>query len=132
MCNNLHHDSKPIKEEGVGYKLVHKIGGEVYACVRDTSYSKEKSIWDKQISRRDGFCFFLSYKEAKRAQKAWSWRPKSGSPRYPDIMRIKYYEGLGKHIEKNFIVVANLSPSPEIALCKEFEFGKMMKKGWKA
>lgn len=128
MCNSLHPDSKPLRRKnGIGYKLFDSEGGPLTTKVTyktdpdgftrwtqderlDTKFGR-KYLWPKS---GDGFCFFLSKREAIRAAKYWV----SGDffDTRVDVMKIEYENGLGSHIEKAFI------ENPiRIALCTGFK-----------
>jgi len=138
MCNCLHDDSVPIKEEGIGWKLFisgknndfagdcrkangtgHKtllkafVGWFIY-----TSRNKGNTVkWDKGrdhygVDNDYGFCFFITRRGAERALKLWGpvgWRTKA------HLVKINYKGGLGKHKETGFV-----GQGTTIALCKEF------------
>jgi hypothetical protein len=125
MCNYLHVDSKSIPKEGNGYKLVHFDKKKILSCVNSTQYKGKHVVWSGYDF--SGFCFFLSLKEAKRAQMDWAWEvPNFLEPRrFPAIIEIEYKKGLGQHREKGFIV----GHSYQIALCREIKFGKVVAKG---
>ena len=65
-----------------------------------------------------GFCFFLKKKEAIRANDLHSWL--RGSDARQIVVKICYFEGIGKHIETKFLG----SYEFEVALCKKFRFVK--------
>jgi hypothetical protein len=117
MCNKLHDDSQPIPEEGLGWKIVIQGNGELRAPVNRTLYSRGIIVWE---DGEGGFCFFLKRSEALRASRAYDWVDHRSGNFYDKqrVVKIRYWRGLGKHIETKFVTKFNV----EIALCKEFEF----------
>jgi hypothetical protein len=119
MCNCLHADSEPILSFGIGWKLIFLNNkGLPVSVVDGVVYTGEKIVWNpKRDPDGDGFCFFLTKKEADRVNNLHEWGGRSGvgSQR---VVKIKYRLGLGKHIETHFIGGETI----RIALCKEFEF----------
>ncbi len=122
MCNNLHSDSKPIPKSGYGWKIIILSTGtnQTLSAVDHSIYTKnERGIieWSNKTGN-GGFCFFLTKKEALRANKSWDWtRYCQGKQK---IVKIRYFDGMGKHQEIHFIT----NHTFEIALCKKFRFVK--------
>lgn len=119
MCNNLHSDSKPIPKTGYGWKIVNTTNeGNFHSAVFSVKYKSGRDGTIKWDEENGGFCFFLLKGEAIRADKSHHW---SHSPALKqEVVKIKYYYGMGKHKERGFIG----GRSFEIALCKEFRFVK--------
>ena len=120
MCNSLHSDSVPISKTGYGWKIVIKGSNkEIISPVDRASYLKSKGgiiTWTgKEVN---GFCFFLKKKEAIRTSKAYDWMRISDARQI--VVKIRYFKGMGKHIETYFISGHKV----EIALCKKFQFIK--------
>jgi len=125
MCNYLHEDSKPIDEDGIGYKVFSKIYGEYKTAFLANDYlniyseivdpRKEKIIWNNDKYEDTGFCFFISKEEALRFLN----NPNTIS-RYFVLAEIKYNKGLGKHQEDRI----QASERYETGLCKEFIVSK--------
>lgn len=124
MCNNLHGNSKPIKEEGIGYKLFSRYKGEYAQCFTQNLiicepgyiYNKDGFItWDTEEDG-EGFCFFLSHRTAQRALNTLQAK---GHHEYSNhiIRKIQYKKGLGKHIERNIKKPYKFMT----ALCKQFK-----------
>lgn len=118
MCNRLHEDSTPIAETGTGYKLFRQSDEMVFPLISDTiNYKVDEDGWvrwnNKFEEEGDGFCFFLTREEAKRALALWSLV----SRRTCEVVRqIRYGGGLGKHAETGFITNCLFV----VGLCKEF------------
>lgn len=124
MCNNLL-NAKPIPKTGTGYKLFCKhinyspaFYGNSYVKYNENKNQDEPTnplkrwvIWKAPVGYGDGFCFFLTRKEAKKCLSSF----------YRDyrlvIRKIKYRKGLGKRLESG---ISRNVPF-EIALCKEFK-----------
>jgi hypothetical protein len=111
MCNKLHEDSIPIKEEGIGYKLFTEEKGRykpffVCSWMGRTRYnfdSDNSCVWNGEQDH--GFAFFLSEKDV--------------SPHYVKFLtRISYKGGMGSHVEPSMAYYCK--GKPIIALCKEF------------
>jgi hypothetical protein len=117
MCNSLHSDSKPIKENGYGYKVFTVKDNKFYQ-MRSNSQLYFPALdgwikWEKDDFSGDGFCFFLQKREAGRLLKRWS------SAFYDDsfvVKRIQYRKGMGIHIEDNIVKKFKF----KTALCREF------------
>jgi len=119
MCNSLHSNSVPIPKTGYGWKIVNiDREGNIYAAVLHVKYKSGKDGIIKWDEKDGGFCFFLSKKEAIRANIAHVW-PLNLEQKIIKI-KIRYGDGLGKHNETKFIG----GYSFEIALCKKFRFIK--------
>jgi len=116
MCNSIHEEHEKIPEKGVGWKIFDKrsIGLKpVWGFATKYQFDKDKSGWITWnvpfSSYGDGFCFFVSYKEAVRAKKAAAFSENAM------IKKIEYEGGLCKQKENRF-----LDGEFEIALCKRF------------
>lgn len=132
MCNNLHNKYTPIKETGFGYKIFTKnLNPKIRALSGFFKFSKyyigTLYIWDKYMNYTfipdkygDGFCFFLTKKEAVRCLKEYTkkrrLRSKSQDYKRMVIKKIQYFKGLGKQIEDHMVQGSYL-----ITLCKQFK-----------
>ena len=125
MCNCLHSCSEPINEKGVGYKLFdgsYLLGNvltPLFGLRAPYCSRQDGSVhWLKNKSG-NGFCFFLTKKEAERLLRELQ---KGNNPIYKDtiVVKIKYSGGLGKHMENNIIS----GESFETALCESFKIHK--------
>lgn len=119
MCNLLHYDSKPIPAEGIGYKVFYDFYRQ---CFSREDYSIDKDDWIRYCGGQDGFCFFLTKKEAMRMLSSWRRNYRNGhhgilNSNNRSIRKIAYRGGLGKAIENNLITNRYFT----IALCKEFK-----------
>lgn len=117
MCNRLHDGSEEIPTKGKGWKIFtskNNLGMVLY-----NKYNKNGSgqiVWSNE-TKGDGFCFFMTRKEARKAIKDWK-SVTSGWKREPiSIKRIEYKQGLGKHLEDPFMYCKYY----QTALCKEFK-----------
>ena len=114
MCNRLHENSKPIKKSGKGWKVFSKQGKKLYTWFTGQVVPLNKSIvWKDKFNgwdNGDGFCFFLTKKEAKRCLDNCVHDIKDDV-----ILPITYSVGLGKHLEDGITKGKYL-----IALCKEY------------
>ena len=116
MCNFLHDKYSKIKPAGIGYKI---FGPNQSPCFIDDSYQfEDKSGNNRWISWKkdyigDGFCFFVSKREAFRLLKELSYY--GFSDHY--VYTIEYSQGLGKHIENNITVKKVYTT----AICKRFQ-----------
>jgi hypothetical protein len=119
MCNNLHRDSKPIKEEGFGWKIF-GFGDFYTTCFSPRIYKHKKDGWivwnltDPDYNNF-GFTFFLTRKEARHMLKAL--RNINPECEKHSIRRIEYKKGMGKHTEEFML----RGEKPIIALCKAFK-----------
>lgn len=117
MCSYLHHDSKPIKKEGIGHKIFKNINrplftpGRIYECKDKNNFI----CWNFDF-KGDGFCFFLNRKEAVKCLNVLK---RFNSETYNEcfVKKIEYKKGLGKHIEDGITKCINF----KIALCKQFK-----------
>jgi hypothetical protein len=117
MCNFIHDNFSPLKElSGFGYKLFYKLGIEYYPILGSNPFSIfDINIWNSMLNKGDGFCFFPSLDEAKRAAKDWN---NLFNPIKPLIVeKIKYYNGLAEQDEKGFIG----DKTYRIGICTAFE-----------
>lgn len=126
MCNSLHYDSKPIPENGFGYKIFAKgpkdslvpvFGRSTYVKTKDWISWKPRLYWDGEKDKTImGFCFFSAIKEAKRMLKECQ---RVDSCSYNDccIRKIQYRKGLGCHQEGEVIDGMYFKTS----LCKGFK-----------
>lgn len=124
MCNYLHDDHEPIAETGKGWKLFSSTDGKT-SLVDYVHYQDAPdgfTYWDINLhhvfkpGQPNGFCFFLTKREAKRAAKVWG-------PKYTTILPIIYEEGLGQHREENFCIGETFT----IALCRSFKLAPLPK-----
>jgi hypothetical protein len=119
MCNFIHTIHESIPEEGVGYKLFSKKGKEYKPICSGISYTfYGKFIKWNPIFTGDGFCFFLTRKEARRAQKNWN---KWDQTRKYRIKKIQYKKGICKQDQGGFTFYKAIYKT---ALCKEFRILK--------
>jgi hypothetical protein len=119
MCNLLHDNSKSIKESGIGYKVCSVFKGKspssiMHDCIKFRRGKRHD--WDTAYEG-DGFCFFLNKKEAERLSKMWDDESNSNDKRKTAVFEIKYWGGLGTHLERNIIEGDPFM----IALCKSFQ-----------
>ena len=123
MCNYLHSNSVPIPEKGIGYKIFRREGRRIGTMIYGQQYKAgPRGIIRWIHTQKGGFCFFLSYEEAKRA--ANDWQQAVEVCRGPLVIcRIEYSLGLGKHTHHSFICNAEY----EMALCRAFKIGKTLK-----
>jgi hypothetical protein len=120
MCNSVHLDTKPIKKTGVGYKLfATKLVGQRYRPIfTDRLYKKKYYkgkkwvIWNE--ASEEGFCFFLTKKEAQKLLNNLR-KDEDGSYENIKIKKIQYEGGLGKHWEDGITEKVFL-----IGLCTHF------------
>lgn len=126
MCNSLHHDSKPIPESGVGYKIMDKYYGEMKPVFGgksrywqgDDGWIKWKPnfYWDNTADQSNyGFCFFRTKKGAERLLADCR---KIDRKNYTQclVKKIEYRKGLGCHEEGGVITGKFFTTS----ICKEF------------
>ncbi len=119
MCNNLHSGSIPIPKSGYGWKITTEgEKGGIASLIWLDIYKEEKNGLIKWRHENGGFCFFLTKKEAVRGNKAWM--SASNSPPNRKIMKIRYFDGMGKQEETAFVGGCRF----KIALCKSFRFVK--------
>lgn len=121
MCNYLHPNSKPIPENGFGYKVFEKkYNGELVPLFNvHQSYIENPSHWIKWRSEFNdpnkpvgcGFCFFRTSRGAMKLIEAGLRYGFSKDV----IKKIEYRKGLGSHVEHNIG-----HESFKISLCKEF------------
>lgn len=98
--------------------MIEKNNGKIISPVSRSPYIKSEGeiiVWGQGGG---GFCFFLKKKEAIRANDLHSWL--RGSDARQIVVKICYFEGIGKHIETKFLG----SYEFEVALCKKFRFVK--------
>lgn len=117
MCNNLHKNSKrnwerkfgDNKDYGIGYKVFckhRKNKNILYPAVKKGYYKIGEWIkWDQTLAvDSDGFCFFLTLKNAKKYTRF------DGDT----IRKIRYRKGIGYHLEPCLDYI-------RVAICKEFK-----------
>jgi hypothetical protein len=135
MCNCLHEDSKPIEEEGEGWKMFTRNYEEGYGKLAiwvengEFDYRNKNAdgwiMWDcndieakYKASNRMGFCFFKSPASLEQAKKV-ARNYNTINPDFQDIIcKIKYRGGLGHHMDRG-----TFGPDypVDICLCKEFK-----------
>lgn len=138
MCNQLHTDSKPIPEKGYGWKIFYrdnrraswKRGYRSFMVHTNPPYVNKDSDsfyrYTAAFGHGDGFCFFLTEKEAIRTLRfyidGFSFNPNFSSKL--KIKKIEYRVGIGKHKE-NIILRHNkkgiINKTFNIALCRRFK-----------
>lgn len=126
MCNLLHSDSKPIPENGFGYKIFTKgpkdslvpvFGRSSYVKAKDWINWRPSLYWNDQRTHIEtGFCFFMTKKEAEKMLKACQGADR-GSYNDCCILKIQYRKGLGCHKEGGVITGKFF----KTALCKGFK-----------
>ena len=120
MCNYLHDNYKPIPKKGFGWKIFQVKNGELCSLLAGDFYKKNEGEWVEWDWRYgDGFCFYLSRDEARRALREWVKRDPLLSEMYKikyKVAFIEYEKGLGSFVEKNMIKGCDF----EIALCQKF------------
>jgi hypothetical protein len=124
MCNEIHEDSRKIPKTGEGFKIFTFHGTSFYQMTgicQNSPYdctNDGRVVWDKYLaaSDDDGFCFFLKKEDALLILKEWQ---KSFPTETFVLLPIKYWGGLGKHMEERIIHYP--ACIVEIALCKEFK-----------
>jgi len=140
MCNFIHKRSKQIPERGVGWKIFVKqpvitsfnsryqaratmlhplFRGGRYTTNKDGSVSWQ-NCWSHY---GDGFCFFLTKKEAERTLNALQKAHDSGGwCSYSNciVVKLNYYGGLGQHIEPKVMDRKRF----RTAICKRFKIHK--------
>lgn len=118
MCNNIHEIYKKIPEQGHGWKIFGPKGNPCFSGQEYTNRRDGFIRWNKRESSGDGFCFFLTRKEARRALNELKSRlyviMENPYLRHL-IKKIEYRKGLCKQQEPNMAEGVY-----EIALCKEF------------
>ncbi len=117
MCNELHATSKRNwkrkfgdKDWGIGYKVfcTHPRNKKILhpAIKKGTFKIGEWIQWNQKINDfSDGFCFFLTFKDAKKYSGFSGWK----------IRKIRYRRALGCHYEFSF------NQRHWFAICKEFK-----------
>jgi hypothetical protein len=112
MCNSLHKNSKPIDKVGFGYKIVANDKNCFRGAFNSTIkfYTGEKYTWFKSYPKNQGFCFFLSKKEAERFN-----RRLLPTCYAFNVVKIQYSGGMGCHTERN-----SIKGAWKMALCKSF------------
>jgi hypothetical protein len=119
MCNELHENFKPIDKTGFGYKIfTYNPYARKYFYrpmfgdgSKKPGYIKGLNKWNPKIGNGgDGFCFFLSKKDAIRYRDYFEFSGRQ-------IRKIKYRKGLGKvrHNRRDYGGMFTFS------LCKEFK-----------
>lgn len=111
MCNYTHEDSKPIPPEGLGWKIFDTVDGVLVSCFKQRSYFNKgypnivNNVgieWRNHFDGGDGFCFFRTRKEARRALRVL--KNDFGSTFSGCVIRrIAYRGGLGEHTEKGMV-----------------------------
>lgn len=124
MCNSLHKTSKAIPKSGDGWKIFRLVPSKpLMPLFSSTAYISNKdgsiSYKDMLVGLGDGFCFFLTEREAKRAMKLLV---ELNPTKYSNLVavKIKYNRGLGTHCEKHFISGKRF----QVALCGNFRIHK--------
>lgn len=69
--------------------------------------------WKDKSKIDMGFCFFLNFEDAEKIRREWQ---KSFGEKEFVCLKIKYKDGIGKHMENGIVSDCNV----EIALCKQF------------
>ena len=117
MCNKLHENSVAIPENGYGWKLfiIDKDGNysPLTKSFKEYNYSEEKWINYTHDAKHYGFCFFLTVPTKYIIDE---WKHVYVREEVKVVCRkIQYKNGIGKHIENNFI-----DKPVEIAICRSF------------
>jgi len=106
MCNKLHEDSVAIPESGVAWKLFRRSDPDCKGSYfRDDPYIIDKDgwvTWRWAGGRGFGFCAFSTKEEAERYAATETEEDWEGDENYfynPQIRKINYRGGLGKHME---------------------------------
>ncbi len=126
MCNYIHKppvlragkEPKPLeKTEGVGWKIIKgKNMPLTHGPTKTFEVNTEGEIeWNPKF-QGDGFCFFLTWKEAREALRLWRIHAAPTSSNKLSVRKISYSQGLVEQDEYNFIT----SFIFRIALCKKF------------
>lgn len=141
MCNKLHHDSQPIPEKGVGWKLFFNHGGVLHNFVdiyrgykgtsrrsvgwreRSTGWRGRSTAWYSKPRHDEhlrGFCFFRTKPSKKTVKHIIDRMYSSHQRKHGVLCKIEYSGGLGEHMERSFIS----GKAYKIALCKQFSLPK--------
>ena len=132
MCNTLNTfvnaDNKtvkkrvvhPIPERGFGYRLVGILFDQSPIMRTPLKFDSDGWIrWDDRY-KGDGFCLFLTEKEAKRAADAWNRKIYVKLFSRVKLIKVEYRGGLGIRREHRFVGGKHFN----IALCKEWRYAK--------
>ena len=119
MCNSVHETgSRPIRKTGQGWKWFSVEDGKVLTLISKRQYDGNvKKGWIKWHEGffGDGFCFFMSKKEAINAMKDPWWQKKIAENRI-SLLKVRYKRGIVRQQEDNFADYVI-----ELAICKEFQ-----------
>jgi hypothetical protein len=130
MCNSIHNEHQPIPEKGFGWKIFESKNKPCFGFGNPYEFDGQWVRWNKDFQAcGDGFCFFLTQKEAQRALDRW-WDNFEANdvrgimdPSNRLIRRIAYQGGLCRQQESNMIDGITVT----MALCTKWRFAPTKK-----